>query len=838
MSTKLLKKLFCCLIIPILLFVSTEKSYAMGEDRKDSTYRVLFISSYAYSWGSIPYQIEGLRESLGEEGFVLHYEFMDTKNTSYSENYREFYDLIRYKLSQRETYDGIIVGDDAALNFAMAYREELFKDIPIVFQGIDDINNAFTAIESPMVTGLIERVDYLANLKFAQSLFPGAENLILIHDNLENGLGIWKQLNQDKMFFSNYNVEFLNTSTYTKEELCSKLSEYDGRDIIFGSSMGEEKGGTIYPEEERYRIVREFTNVPVFRFTQAGVGEGMLGGYIIDHRASGRMAADMMKEILVRGTIPPVVTKTPSTFYFDYNVLMKYNVGMNKIPKEAIIINQPDTFLERYAVSLISSLFGVILLLTIGLGIRLESNRILRSSYDKIQGAEAELKRQYHHNQEYTRQLEEKERDIRHQAEHDFLTDLPNRRYAAKRINELQDQGMDHSVIIVDIDDFKEINETYGHEYGDAVIVQQAERLKQIADKHGFYLSRFGGDEFLIIIQDEDKKKNRLILNEISDALSQTIELEVADLNVRSSMGIASFNKDGGKSEDIISNANLALFEAKGLGKNSYRFYNASLRADLLKLKLIEKILDDACEQDGFYLLYHPQVDSQTGEIMALEAILRLKDYTIPANEFIQIAEKTDLILRIGRIVTEKAVNQIVQWREAGLPQHKVSINFSSKQLRDEGYVNFLKTLIEKNRIQPDLIEIEITESIFLKNDKKAKKLLEDFLDIGVSIALDDFGTGYSSINYLTYIPVTKIKLDKSIVDSFLTEHKSAFIENIIRLAHSLGLTITVEGVETLEQWEKLKEYKCDYIQGYLFSKPLEGDEIGQIGKKLEAKEK
>jgi EAL domain-containing protein (putative c-di-GMP-specific phosphodiesterase class I) len=197
---------------------------------------------------------------------------------------------------------------------------------------------------------------------------------------------------------------------------------------------------------------------------------------------------------------------------------------------------------------------------------------------------------------------------------------------------------------------------------------------------------------------------------------------------------------------------------------------------------------------------------------------------------FIPVAEESGQIVAIGRIVTEKVIEQMVLWREHGMTQRPVSINFSSRQMEDAGYVSYLKGLLSHYDISPEMIEIEITESILIKNNEKAMKLFDDFVSIGVSLVLDDFGTGYSSINYLTYIPVQKIKLDKLISDNYLQDGKEELIENIIRLIHSLGLKITVEGIEQEHQVERLRKFSCDYIQGYIYSKPVSGLEIEKSG--------
>ncbi len=307
---------------------------------------------------------------------------------------------------------------------------------------------------------------------------------------------------------------------------------------------------------------------------------------------------------------------------------------------------------------------------------------------------------------------------------------------------------------------------------------------------------------------------------------AKPVEFEEKKHYIKVSIGIASSKDETAEAGDIVSNADYAMYTAKKSGENECVYYNTGMKDEANQRKEIRSIIDDAYRNDGFYVVYQPQVDTMTGMIECYEALVRLKGYAISPAQFIAVAEETDSILMIGRIVTKKVVEQIVSWREQGYELHPVSINFSSKQILDRGYVAYLKGLLEKYEVSSELIEIEITESIFINNNEKAMKLFKDFESIGVGLALDDFGTGYSSISYLTYIPVQKIKLDKSLVDTFLIDGKDAFVDNIVRLAHCLGLKITIEGIEEERQHNRLKDFACDFIQGYYFSKPLTGKEV------------
>lgn len=817
-----------CIILCIitLLFLPLQIIHANKENATKENYRILFISSYSYSWGPIPNQINGILKSLPSSQYTVNYEFMDTKNTNYNENYSEFHDFLKYKLASRLPYDGVIVGDDAALQFIMLYKDELFPNTPIVFEGIDHIENAKIAAEDPLITGVVENVDYVTNLKLARSLFPTATRLVFIYDNMENGVGIANQLMRASNLWDDYEVEYLNTSDYTKGEFSRKLENLDAKSIVFGISIGEQKGNIVYTEDERYTIIRNHARTPIFSITQSGVGSGMLGGYIINHEANGQLAGSMMKKILEENIVPEIELTTPSTYYFDYNVMENFDIRPLALPKESEIINKPQSFFEKYAFWITNILAVGLIISIIAYFIRRKANMRLTVAYNQLLNAEAHLKEQFAHNKKHTAALEIQEKQIRYQAEHDYLTNLPNRRAAMAHLDLLFQEHVDFTVIIIDLDDFKDMNDTYSHTYGDAILKTLANRfLEKIANDY-IYVSRFGGDEFLLIVKEIELNEISKVLTQITSIFSQPIISDGIEQYIKTSIGIANSKDSFEKTDDIIANVDLALHEAKKSGKNTIVYYHPKMREALLQTKEIKQILSVACEQDGFYLLYQPQIEAGTGRVHSYEALIRLKDHAISPAQFIPIAEETELILKMGRIVATKVVEQLVNWREQGLDLLPVAINFSSKQIKDNEFVPFLKDLLDEYNISPKLIEIEFTESIFIDNSDEAANLFNDFLSIGVNLALDDFGTGYSSISYLTYIPVKKIKLDKSFVDIYLQDGKDEFIQNIIQLSHSLNLKITVEGVEEHHQYERLKQFKCDYIQGYYFSKPILGKDV------------
>lgn len=361
---------------------SSRVSAANNNDKSLSVKRVLFISSYAYSWETVPKQIKGIQKTLGD-GYVINYEFMDTKNTVYSKNYAEFYQLLKFKLDERASYDAVIVGDDAAFNFAMMYQKELFEGIPIIFEGVDNVENGVKAAqENAEVTGVVEQVDYSKNIAIASKMFPNARKLVFILDNAENGIGIQQQLEKYKNKFSAYDVQYINSSDYTQKEMCKKISEFDSGDICFYISMSQSKNAMIYTEEERFEMLREYSKIPMFRVSSSGVKDCivLLGGYVVSHYESGKIAGEMVKKAIAQGNAADisVITDTPGEYYFDWKSIKKYGLDTKVIPKDATIINPEPTFLDKHYVEIISAsiIVGIIILTMSLIYYMLNSNRI------------------------------------------------------------------------------------------------------------------------------------------------------------------------------------------------------------------------------------------------------------------------------------------------------------------------------------------------------------------------------------------------------------------------------------------------------------------------------
>lgn len=792
--------------------------------------RILFISSYSESFITVPDQILGLQKVFLSQGAKLDIEYMDTKRLSSKENVDNFYHSIKYKLEKLPRYDAIIVGDDAALQFAMDYQSELFDAIPIVFFGINDKARAHKADEQHNMAGSIEETSLTLNIEMALRFNPKATKVIGIVDGTLTGQGDLKQLEEAGRAFPSIKFDAMNVSEYSFEEFGKLLERIDNDTIVLLQSMNQDKTDTYLDLNDQFQLIREHTKVPVYRASVGGVGQGLLGGRMIDYQTMGMQAAETVHQILTGTSIDDIELNenTPYYYIFDYELIQKYQIDESTIPKGAVLVNKEVSVFERYRRLFI--ILGIVFLFLGSMTIVLiidnikrrkiqrelqESHEELTSTYEELTASEEELKLQYE--------------KIEEMAKHDYLTKLPNRMHFVERLSEELEKGSCGAIMLLDIDNFKSINDTLGHVYGDHLLRLVADRFQQICDNRMF-CARLGGDEFLVLLQQvEDPIEINDYAARIQKLFEEVFVYDEIENYINFSMGITQYPGDSNNLDQLIMNADAAMYKVKHSGKNSFIYYQEAMKDEIKSKKDTEAIVRQALKDKGFYLNYQPQVDAITGEIIGFEALLRLKNYNLSPGLFIPVAEETGHIIQIGRWVAEEAIMQLDRWRKKGFQEKIVSINYSSKQLRDRNYIPYLKHLLREYNISAQFIEIEITESFFLENDSQTMEFLKDLKEAGLKIALDDFGTGYSSLNYLTFIPVDKIKLDKSINDKFLQPDNIDVMNSIISLAHSLKLKLTAEGIEEVDKYLQLKKGGCDYIQGYLFSKPLKAEEVEEI---------
>lgn len=414
-------------------------------------------------------------------------------------------------------------------------------------------------------------------------------------------------------------------------------------------------------------------------------------------------------------------------------------------------------------------------------------------------------------------------------AYYDSLTALPNRLMVINKLNKFlkdsDESDKKGAVIFVDLDNFKRVNDTLGHEYGDKLLQRVANKLKIVIGDNAV-VSRLGGDEFLIL-QHDIKNEDAVIkvCKRIISAFQNPIKINEQKIFTSVSLGISIYPKDGISTNSLLKNADTAMYKAKDLGKNRYEFYNSRMSYEVLRKAELEEGLRNAIKNNELKLYYQPQIDCKTGKIKAMEALLRWENnengFISPA-EFIPIAEDSSLIVPIGQWVLKTACKQTRLWLDKGYDFGTIAVNVSVVQLEHPDFLETVKSTLIENNLPAELLQIEITESVFMESVQANIAILEKLKKLGVSIALDDFGTCYSSLSYLRLLPINVLKIDKSFINRIHFNSKDcSMLEGIIHLSNNMNISVVAEGVELEEQLKILNSMNCKIVQGYLFSKPM-----------------
>lgn len=447
---------------------------------------------------------------------------------------------------------------------------------------------------------------------------------------------------------------------------------------------------------------------------------------------------------------------------------------------------------------------------------------IVRNSYNELSAMHEELITK-------EEQLRLNYNHIEYLAYHDVLTNLPNKMAFIERVNQTiaSSPGSNklHAVYFVDLDDFKTVNDTLGHEYGDNLLSQTAAHLLSLTCGDDI-LARAGGDEFLLFRENLDSEKEALdFAASVIESLKTPFHINNESIYVSMSIGIALYPKNGLTHTTLIKNADIAMYKSKDTGKNKYTLFDVTMEEELNRSSLITEVLRHAIANEEIYVVYQPQYNIRKEKMTGFEALMRIRNQKLGElnpMEFIPIAEESGMITELGEWILKEACIFNKTLIDHGFPSLIVSVNISSVQLSKANFIDVVRNILTETGLPACNLELEVTESTLVSSLTKASVQLSSLQDLGIRISLDDFGTGYSSLNYLTNIPINTLKMDKSFVNNISSNEKDAQIASgIIHLAHSMKLEVIAEGVEKAEQLEALKKNKCDIIQGYIYSKPL-----------------
>ena len=418
-------------------------------------------------------------------------------------------------------------------------------------------------------------------------------------------------------------------------------------------------------------------------------------------------------------------------------------------------------------------------------------------------------------------------------AYYDYLTELPNRRlFQMKAIEAIELAGRkkeSFALLFIDLDRFKNINDTMGHAIGDQLLKVVGQRLKNCIRKEDF-VARLGGDEFVILLASTQHHEVEAIATRILEDISRSFQFGNHDVYVTPSIGISNFPEDGQDYDTLMTKADSAMYLAKENGKNTYQFFTQEMHREMIEKTTLERELRYALPSNQLTLHYQPQIEMDSGELIGLEALIRwqhpVKGLISPAH-FIPIAEESGLIIPLGQWVLETACAQAKRWQSAGLPHVQIGVNVSLSQFKQATFVKMVKETLATSGLAAKYLNLEITESM-TTDLQSCLSTLQQLREIGINVSIDDFGTGYSSFSYLSNLPLTHLKIDGAFIQD-LNRTNRAIVKTIIALAKNLDLTVIAEGVETEEQVRLLRHLQCDEAQGYFYSKPLTQEQVENL---------
>ena len=780
----------------------------------EGAYSVLILNSYSQGLTWTTNQTDGIISTFRESGKPVQFavEDMDWKNYPSVDNLNQLIKLYKEKYRNKH-FDIIITTDDVALGFAINHRKALFNNAPVVFSGVNKLGLQTLTTGATNYTGVIETLDVRGTVMAAKKLMPDLKKVYIAYDSTESGLttGALAMEEVEKLGLNGIKV-----GGGTHEDTYHQISKIPGNSILLVTSYAQDSTGEILDFEEFADTAAKFSKVPIFHLYDFALGHGIIGGSTLSGRLQGEQAAQMALEVLEGRDINSMSPTDSNThqMLFDYAKLKQFHLDASVLGNHVVFINKPFSFYQEYKGMVISVISGFIALMIFIL--------MLLISMKKLQDTKKDL---LNSNEE----LAEREKRLEHLAYHDNLTDLPNMRQLRSDFTSfVETDGFRAALFFLDGDNFKYINDTLGHSIGDILISMIANRIQSAIKKSGI-VYRIGGDEFAIVIRNLDRERAGALANDIIEAFAEPFSTNNSQLYISVSVGIAMYPEDGRSFDELFKFSDIAMYRAKDAGKGGYVIFDKNMSDRVNRRVEMEAYLRHAMEYNELSVVYQPQVNVTQGTIWGYEALLRWNSPQlgfVSPDEFIKIAEDSRQIIEIGKWVLKTACDFICRINRQFEKSFIISINVSVLQLMQADYLDSLFEVLKSTGVSPDLIELEITESILMESYEVIGAKLELLRKKGIKIALDDFGKGYSSLSYLTMLPINILKIDKSFIDEINPYNPHAMTGNIITIGQQMGLNIVAEGVESEQQLDYLKENGCDRYQGYLFSKPISEAEI------------
>lgn len=793
-AARLVLFVLACLLISSAIFMlsfsnpqaSRTQQLAANMIQTEARAEVLLIASYDDADSATQMQRDALIDLLNRSSVGVDVEYLDVNAGSTSRNVNDastygaslatssWGQALAKKMQEHGRYSAVVCIDDEALYYVEAVHELLFAQTPVVFVGVSDASHAQRAFELGYATGVMEACDVVGVVQTAKQMQPEARHLIVLTDNTATGLGDRTQFEKaastsgadssdnkavsistsdgsgTALSFGNFTVDYLNASTMTRAELGRQLSSASSEDIIIYLDATADAAGNAYNASQTAYFVSAAATQPVYAVGFGGVGEGFIASTFIDYEKAGERAGEIVVMIL-NGTRPAdiaVETVTSEGMVFDEQALSSAGISTSALPAGATLINQTGQVSTNKigAFDSLRSIFLPISLLVLGiaciaafvfLGYRRTANEVA-----EVVAQRNTLERRF-----YT----------------DSLTDMPNMQWltayaasdASKRVR---------SVLEVALLDLGDLDELHGVDTADAVVKTLAKRLNGV---DSIFLVRPNQSDFLLGF-DVDLQRGSAPLDEVERVLRAPVKVGESAIAVSPCIGV--LNRERGMSiEEMVAGVDLAIRQAEPTGASGeVVFYENDMRVAEEHKYDITSLLKKAIANDDLSVLYQPQIELATNEVVGYEALVRLRGDKYPPEQFIPIAEANGQIVELDRMVARKVVQQLATWKKRKQRIRPVSINFSYGQLCDEDFVSYLTTLLEEYGVARKLLRVDIKESLFVNDMAKARSFVDELYKAGFGIAIDGFGAGYTSIPRVMQIPVDAVKLDRSLTEGLL----------------------------------------------------------------------
>ncbi len=840
----LIKIMVFSTVLFLLYFMLPGNVYAL-EAEEHKAENVLILNSYHQGFDWTGEQTEGIMDKLREKGKNISFfiEYMDWKNHNSQENLAYLYQYYKYKY-QDQKIDIILATDDAALKFALDYRKDIFSDAPIVFCGINSEGVKEITKGYDRVTGVLEVIDPTDTLKIAKSINPALAAVYLLNDNSESGKSTGKIM-KERIREYDSEIRIIEWDSLAFEEVKLRAGEVQQDGIILLGTYFRDADNNYFGIDYVTRELSKVSQVPVYSLYDFGLNKGIIGGVLLSGRLQGENAAEVAIRIL-EGTDPNEISVSDADSLhtvFDYYQLERFGISVNVLPGHSEILNKPFSFYETYkplvlsvsAAFLVLLLFVSILLFYIRMIKRMrnslaENHEELTQLYEELSASDEEMRQQYDEILTVNEKIRVSEEKLSYLAYYDSLTGLANKLSLYEVAGFIfTEETKGAALLFIDIDNFKYANDTLGHAFGDKLIIKVSERLTSLL-RTDCSLYRLSGDEFIIIMSSiEGKEQAQEYASFLLAEFMKDFDSLNSNLKISLSMGIAIYPEHGSDLEQLLKYADIAMYHAKESGRKRFVIYDSVMNETFAERVAMEKYLQKGLDQKEFELYYQPQLDIKTNKITGFEALLRWNSPElgrVSPLKFIKVAEDTHFIIPLGTWVLERACEFLYQLRQRGFNELTVSVNISILQLFQADFPDIVNETLRQYRVEPDRLELEITESILMESFERIASRLQRLRDNRIGIALDDFGKGYSSLNYLKQLPITTMKIDKSFVDQITEGNKVELVGHIVSIGKDMGICVVAEGVEHPCQLSYLIEHDCDKIQGFLFSRPVPEQEV------------